>query len=128
MTQPLIVVALIGIVSLVAAETIFYWHRATKGTWKEWPAGRSLMYLLIIIASGFGFGVVNQFLGQYPLRPVIGFGLYVLFIAALVVIRLTIRAEMRRGQRKVKTTLPTATGPVDITVATENQETPDETS
>jgi hypothetical protein len=52
----------------------------------------------------------------------------VLFIAALVVIRLTIQAEMRRGRRKVKTTLPTITGPVDITVATENKETPDETS
>lgn len=123
MTQPLIVVALIGLVSLVALEAIVYWHRATRGTWREWPAGRSLMYLLVIIAVGFGFGVVNQFLGQYPLRPVIGFGLYVLFIAALVVIRFTIQAEMRKGRRqKLKTTLPTTAGPTDVTVATENNE------
>lgn len=122
MTQPLLVVALIALVSAIAFETIIYWHRSTKGTWREWPAGRSLMYLLVIIASGFGFGVVNQFFGQYPLRPIVGFILYGLFIAALIVIRLTIRVEMRRGQRVVKTKLPTTTGPVDITVATENEE------
>ena len=123
MTQPLLIVALIGAVALIALETIIYWHRSTRGTWRDWPAGRSLMYLLVIIATGFGFGVANQFLGQYPLRPLVGFVLYGAFIIALIGIRLTIRAEMRRGQKeKLKTTLPTTTGAVDITVATTNEE------
>ena len=122
MTQPLINVIFIGIVSGLALETVIYWHRSTKGTWKQWPAGRSLMYLLLIIGVGFGYGIINQFLGQYAARPFVGFGLYLLFIAALIIIRLTIRAEMRRGQRKLQTKLPTTTGPVDITVATENEE------
>lgn len=121
MTQPLFVVALIGLVSAVAFETIIYWHRGTRGTWREWPAGRSLMYLLLIIASGFGFGVINQFLGQYAVRPVIGFGLYLLFIAALVVIRLTIRTELRRGRSKERHPSTPPTGAIDITVATEKE-------
>lgn len=122
MTAPLLNVILIGVVSLIAFETVIYWHVNTKGTWREWPAGRSLMYLLMIIAFGFGYGVVNQFLGQYPARPFVGFGLYMLFIGALIVIRFTIRAEMRRGDRRLKTKLPTHTGPIDVVVATENQE------
>ena len=124
MTAPLLNVILIGIVSSVAFETIWYWHRNTRGTWRDWPAGRSLMYLLLIIAFGFGYGVVNQFLGQYPARPVVGFLLYVMFIGALVVIRITITAEMRRGKKRLKTKLPTTTGPVDVTVATTNEESP----
>jgi hypothetical protein len=122
MTAPLLNVVLIGVVSLIAFETVLYWHRNTKGTWKEWPAGRSLMYLLLIIAFGFGYGVVNQFLGQYAARPFVGLGLYLLFIGALIIIRFTIRAEMRRGDRRLKTKLPTQTGPIDVVVATENQE------
>lgn len=113
---------LVGVVSLIAFETIIYWHRSTKGTWRNWPAGRSLMYLLTIIATGFGYGVINQFLGQYEGRALIGLLLYILFIGALIVIRLTIRAEMRRGQNRLKTTLPTSDTPVDVTVATENKE------
>jgi uncharacterized membrane protein YfcA len=123
MTQPLFIVALIGLVSIIATETIVYWHRATRGSWRNWPAGRSLMYLLAIIATGFGFGVLNQFLGQYALRPAFGFVLYLAFIAALVIIRITIAAEMRRGRRqKLTTTLPTPDGAVDVTVATTNKE------
>jgi hypothetical protein len=124
MTAPLINVIFIGIVSALALETVWYWHRSTRGTWREWPAGRSLMYLLLIIGFGFGYGIINQFLGQYPARAFVGFGLYLLFIAALVIIRLTIRAEMRRGKNRLKAKLPTATGPVDVTVATTNEESP----
>jgi hypothetical protein len=123
MTSPLFIIIMIGVISLVALETVWYWHRGTRGTWKEWPAGRSLMYLLLIIGVGFGYGVVNQLLGQYAIRPFIGTALYLAFIGALLIIRLTIRAEMRRGQRTpLKTVLPTTTGPIDITVATKNEE------
>jgi protein-S-isoprenylcysteine O-methyltransferase Ste14 len=122
MTTSLVNVILIGVVSLIAFETIIYWHTNTKGTWKNWPAGRSLMYLLLIIAFGFGFGVFNQFLGDYSLRPHIGFVLYVLFIGALIVIRITIRAEMKRGKQRLKATLPTTDDTIDVTVATENEE------
>jgi uncharacterized membrane protein YfcA len=127
MNSPL-TLALLFIVAAVATETVIYWHRKTRGTWREWPAGRSLMYLLIIISSGFGYGVINRFLGDYPARNLVSFVLYALFIGALLVIRKTIAAEMRRGRDKPLTTkLPTTTGPVDVAVASENQETPDET-
>lgn len=122
MTNPLNMI-LIGIVSLVAFETIIYWHRNTKGTWRDWPAGRSLMYLLLIIAFGFGYGVINQMLGAYPARAIIGVVLYVLFIGALIVIRCTIHAEMRRGKKRLQAKA-NATGPVIITVATTNEENP----
>lgn len=119
---PSFVIVFVAMVSLVAFETIIYWHRITRGTWKQWPAGRSLMYLLLIIAFGFGYGVLNQFLGDYPAKPYVGFGVYTLFIAALLVIRLTIRAEMKAGHRRVTATLPVNTGHVDVVVATENKE------
>lgn len=122
MTAPLINVIFIGIVSAIAFETVFYWHRNTKGTWRDWPAGRSLMYLLLIIAFGFGYGIVNQFLGQYAARPFVGFGLYVLFIAALVVIRLTIRTELSRGRSmEHHPSNHPKTGTIDITVATDKE-------
>lgn len=121
MTQPLLNVILIAMVSGIALETVVYWHRKTRGTWRDWPAGRSLMYLLLIIGIGFGYGVVNQFFGQYPARPLIGFGLYIGFIAALVIIRFTIRAEMRSGERRhLKTVLPTEDGARQVVVASEN--------
>jgi hypothetical protein len=125
MTAPLLNVIMIGIIALIATEIVLYWHVRTKGTWREWPAGRSLMYLLLIIAVGFSFGIVNQFLGQYAARVWVGGFLYGGFISALIIIRFTIRAEMKRGERKLlQTKLPTTTGPVDITVATKNEETP----
>lgn len=127
MTQPsFITVILVGLVSLIAFESILYWHRKTKGSWRLWPAGRSLMYLLIIIAVGFGYGVVNQFLGDYPARPWIGFGLYVLFILALIVIRVTIQAEMRAGKKRLHQRNHTHTGPLNVVVASNNEETPNE--
>lgn len=126
MTQPLVNIILISIISLIALESVFYWNRMTRGSWKEWPAGRSLMYLLIIIGVGFGYGVVNQLLGQYPARPFIGFGLYILFVSALVVIRLTIRSELRNGKRRLREKHPTHTGPMNVVVASKNEEDSDD--
>jgi uncharacterized membrane protein YfcA len=126
MTQPITTFVLTAIVSLIALESVFYWHRKTRGSWRRWPAGRSLMYLLIIIGVGFGYGVANQLLGQYAARPYVGFGLYLMFIAALIVIRLTIRSELRNGKKRLKNKHPTHTGPLNVPVASENEETPNE--
>jgi small-conductance mechanosensitive channel len=117
---------LLGIISLVAGWVAVYWHVATKGTWRQWPAGRSLMGLLAIITVGFGFGVVNRFLGQYPARSAVGIILYTLFVGAIIIIGLTVRAEMRAGKRKLRQKKPDANGPVTVTVATENTTPPDE--
>lgn len=124
MTAPLLNVILIGIVSVLAFETMLYWHVTTKGTWRDWPAGRSLMYLLLIIAASFGYGILNQFAGQYAARPLVGFGLYIAFVVGLVVIRLTIRAEMRRGRTKARHPAnhpQPMTGSIDLPVATDKE-------
>lgn len=116
-------VIMISVVSLVAFETIFYWWRATKGTWKQWPAGRSMMYLLMIIAFGFGFGAINRVFGEYEARSVVSYLLYAAFIGGLIFIRRTIAAEMKRGERRQhKADMTTSTAPVTIIVATENRE------
>jgi hypothetical protein len=116
--------ALLGVISIVAGWVAVYWHLATKGTWRQWPAGRSLMGLLAIIAVGFGFGVVNRFMGMYPGRSVVGIVLYALFVAAIVVIGLTVRSEMRAGKKKQREKKPTHTGPVVVVVASQNEENP----
>jgi hypothetical protein len=117
--------ALLGIISVVAGWVIIYWHIATKGTWRAWPAGRSLMGLLGIIAVGFSYGVLNRFLGQWPGRAVVSILLYALFVGAIIFIGLTIRKEMRTGKAKAKSKFPIHTGPVTVIVATKNEETPD---
>lgn len=124
MQTPLINSLLLGLISLTAFIVIFYWHGATRGTWKHWPAGRSLMGLLGIIAVGFGYGVVNALIGPagYPGKPVIGFALYFVFVGAIIFIGATIRKEIRRGRSKERHPSNPPTGTIDITVATEEKE------
>lgn len=126
MNNELLSAILLGLIPLTAGTVVIYWHRATRGTWREWPAGRSLMGLLLIITVGFGYGVVNRFLGQYPARYGIAVALYVLFIGAIIFIGWTIRKELRRGEAKAAhpASAP-ATGAIDITVATEKESSDD---
>jgi hypothetical protein len=113
---------LLGIISAVATWVIAYWHITTKGTWKEWPAGRSLMGMLGIISVGFGYGVINRFLGEWPGRAAFSMVLYALFVWAIVWIGLTIRKEMRFGKKRLNNKFPIHTGPVTVVVATKNEE------
>lgn len=124
MQTPLINSLLLGLISLAAFTVIFYWHGATRGTWKHWPAGRSLMGLLGIIAVGFGYGVINALIGPdgYAAKPFIGFSLYFVFIGAIIFIGITIRKEILRGRsiQHHPSSHPN-TGTIDITVATEKE-------
>jgi hypothetical protein len=122
MNNSLITAILLGIISLVATWVIVYWHVATKGTWKEWPAGRSLMGLLGIISVGFGYGVLNRFLGDWPGRAVFSMFLYAAFVGAIVFIGHTIRKEMRSGKKRTRAKYPIHTGPVTVVVASKNEE------
>jgi hypothetical protein len=124
--ESIISAAFLGVVSVVAAWVAIYWHVMTKGTWRHWPAGQSLMGLLGIIAIGFGWGVINRFLGYYPARSVIGILLYALFVGAIIMIGLTVRKEMRHGKKKLRDKHPDHTGPMTVVVATTNEERPDD--
>lgn len=127
MNNETISAVLLGAIALVAGAVVVYWHIATKGTWRHWPAGRSLMGLLIIIMAGFGFGVINRYLGDYPAKFPIATALYGLFLGALAFIGSTIRAEMRAGKARAraKDTTP-STAPVTIVVASTNEESPND--
>lgn len=122
MNNELLSAVLLGLIPLVAGTVVIYWHTATRGTWRQWPAGRSLMGLLGIITVGFAYGVLNRFLGQYPARFAIAVALYALFIGAIIFIGLTIRKELRRGQsiQHHPSNQPN-TGTIDITVATDKE-------
>lgn len=122
--QEIISAVQLGVIAAVAAWVAIYWHIATKGTWRDWPAGQSLMGLLTIIAVGFGFGVINRFLGSYPAKATIMLILYTLFVTAIIWIGLTVRKEMRRGKAKQRSKYPTHTGPVSVIVASKNEEEP----
>lgn len=122
--ESLISAALLGVIAVVAGAVAVYWHVKTRGTWRHWPAGQSLMGLLAIIAVGFGWGVINRFLGDYPARSLIGIVLYALFVGAIIMIGWTIRKEMRHGKKKLREKHPDHTGPLTVVVATKNEEDP----
>jgi hypothetical protein len=124
MNNELLSAVLLGATCLSASWVIIYWHLATGGTWREWPAGRSLMGLLGIIAVGFGFGMVNRII-PFPLgKTFVGVGLYALFVGSIIFIGLTIRRELRVGRSKAQhpaSTHSPATGSIDLPVATDKE-------
>lgn len=124
--QYFITLTLLALISLISSAVIIYWHTTTRGSWRHWPAGRSLMGMLIIIAVGFGVGALNRLLGDYAAKDYILTGLYASFVGALVVIGLTIRKEMRAGKARLRGKLNPASGPVSVIVATRNEEEPDD--
>jgi hypothetical protein len=81
------------------------------------------MGLLGIIAVGFGYGVINALIGPdgYPGKPVIGFGLYLIFVGSIIFIGATIRKEIQRGRSKEHHPSNPPTGTIDITVATDKE-------
>jgi hypothetical protein len=118
--------AVIGMVALVTAGLMGYWHLSTRGSWKLWPAGRSLMILLAVITVITANAAVHIVVPKYPGKVELYFALYLLLLAALIGIGFTIRSEMRKGKARLLEKKPKdPTGPVTITVATENQETAD---
>ena len=114
--------------SAFAFVVILYWHLSTKGTWKDWPAGRSLMALLAIIAVGYAWRGVNRLVGDYPLEEPLLLVLYCAIVLALAQIGLTIRRELRAGRARVITSESPAdnTGPVAIILATTTTEEPND--
>lgn len=114
----------LALIPVSSGAVIAYWWWKTRGTWMRYPAGRSLMGLLGIIFVGFGYGVVNRILGDYPAKSAVGFGLYVLFVGAIIAIGFTIRAEMRIGKKRLRAKHPAHTGPLTVPVAAINEEEP----
>lgn len=114
----IIVTALLLAISIIACIVILYWHTSTRGTWRQWPAGRSLMGLFVIIAAAFGWGGVNRMLGDYALKQPILTALYACFAVALAVIGLTIRKELTNGRARLAENPPTDTGVIAVVMAT----------
>lgn len=116
--------AVIGVVALVTLALMIYWHVKTKGSWRLWPAGRSLMQLFGVILIITTNAAVNILIPLYPGKIALYFGLYLLLLAALIKIGFTIRSEMRIGQAKRQDKNPSSTGPITVTVASTNTEDP----
>lgn len=126
MSTSIIVAALLLLIAAVSITVAIYWHLSTLGTWKQWPAGRSVMALLIIIGVSHGWGGTNRVLGDYALKQPILAGLYCVFAVALVMIGVTIHKEMATGKKLVAKKDPAApqTGIITIAVATKPEEKP----
>lgn len=122
----IIVTTLKVTVSLTAVWTILFWHFSTKGSWRQWPAGRSLMSLLAIIFIGYAWRVVNRMVPDYALEePLLGL-LYIFFSISLIRIARTIRKELAAG--KSETTVHPHdhnTGIIAVVAATTPEEKPD---
>lgn len=122
----IIVTALKITVSLTAGWTIVYWHIRTKGAWRKWPAGRSLMSLLAIICIGYAWRVVNRLTPDYALEePLLGV-LYIFFSVSLIRIARTIRKELAAGKAEENVEAhPDHTGAIPVVLATNPEEKPD---
>ncbi|QWY81334.1 membrane protein [Arthrobacter phage Rizwana] len=116
-----LVIAVVGVCTLVV---MIYWHTVTKGTWKRWPAGQSLMLLLAIIAVITLNAAVNILVPHYWGKVGLYFGLYGALILAIFFIGWTIRKEMRKGKARLVSKTTTPTGPVNVIVADTNEENP----
>lgn len=121
--ETIIIATLLFIIGGTAATVVAYWHFTTKGSWKQWPAGQSLMALLIIIGVGHGWGGANRLLGDYALKQPILMCLYAVFALALVRIGITIHKEMVAGRAKLHTP-EHGDGVVALVIATTKEETP----
>lgn len=100
-TETIVIATLLLLISTISTGVIIYWHTSTRGSWKQWPAGRSLMALLTIISLGHGWGGANRLLGDYALKqPILGV-LYLCFAVALLIIGITIHKELARGEAKL---------------------------
>lgn len=113
-------------VAFTAIAVMSYWWIVTRGSWMHWPAGRSLMGLLLIIAGISGWAGINTLIlpPRYEGKIISYFVLYAVLELALIVIGVTIHKEMKRGKARLKRKNPSHTGPVTVTVATTNEETP----
>lgn len=122
----IITTSLLLLIFVLSVTVITYWHLATHGTWRKWPAGQSLMALLTIIALGFGWGGVNRLLGDYALKQPILLVLYGLFAVGIAMIGVTIHKEMAAGKERQAAKAPEEqTGLITIVVATTNEENTD---
>lgn len=115
------------IVAGTAIAVMAYWWAVTHGSWMHWPAGRSLMGLLAIIAVITAWAGLNTFVlpAHYELKIFSYFALYAVFEVALVLIGITIHREMRRGAARLLERKKAPAGPVIVTVATINDTTPE---
>lgn len=117
--------AVIGLVGLATLGVMIYWHIVTKGTWKQWPAGRSLMLLLTIITIITLNTTVNILLPAYWGKIELYFSLYAVLLFAIGFIGWTIRSEMRKGKARLqRKKTPPPTGPINVVVASANEENP----
>lgn len=115
-------------VSATAIAVMAYWWIVTRGSWMQWPAGRSLMGLLAIIALITAWAGLNTLVlpPRYDFKIISYFVLYGIFEAALLVILATIHREMKRGAARLRAKKPAnPTGPVIVTVATINDTDPE---
>lgn len=98
--------ALIGLVAAVALTIMIYWHFATRGAWRAYSSGRSLMGLLVIIFFITGNAAV-QWAVPLPVevKAPFYFALYLIFAYALAMIGFNIRKEVRRGKALEKALL-----------------------
>lgn len=90
---------LILAVAIVSAYNAIYWWAATRGSWRDWPAGRSLMALLIslaLMASTAAFTVLIRY--DYPGKRFWYALLYTLVLISLIYVGHTIHAEIRKGR------------------------------
>lgn len=117
------------LVSGTAAAIVIYWWVVTRGSWMQWPAGRSLMGLLLIITVITAWAGLNTFVlpPRYDGKILSYFALYAIFEVALIVIGATIHREMKRGKARLKQKKPhNPSGPVSVIVASTNEEDPDD--
>jgi cation transport ATPase len=93
--------ALFALTSLATVTIIVSWWWTTRGAWLRWPAGRSLMGLLAIIAVITANATAAYLLGaNYPAKPIMYSVLYAVLLVAVIGIGVTIHCVQRSNDRR----------------------------
>lgn len=110
-------------VGFTAIAVMAYWWVTTRGSWMQWPAGRSLMGLLAIIAVIACWAGLNTMIlpPRYDGKIISYMALYAILEVSLIIIGSTIHREMTRGRArdKYRKEPKPATGSIDISVASQ---------
>ena len=95
---------IIAAVAVTTLAVMIAWHVRSRGAWRHYPAGRSVMTLLGIQFVILANAAVSSLVGPYPGKALVYAALYLFLEAAVVGVGLSILMAPRARRQSPKET------------------------